>query len=301
MKKQEIFQMLVIAILSSVLVASCSKYTAKFQGKVVEKITGKPVSGAKIDAYTETNIAEEKPHTHLQGITDAQGIYILKGAIPSIEEKFKIRGYRIHASKEGYSHSYADAESPPENKTALVEDISILQLPPEESGYIRLFEEDKFVKLPLVPRIINRLGESRFEWQPTVVMLDTTGEIIPKVVLNGTMRFILYIPTRAVKKPSYGLKWEYPIARLEHGSKAQSIPPNKDRPTITMLFNGYYQRYISSDYWGINFTQSPNLFDLIPILEEASYKVLQYNGKLAPGVYCYMGNTNYIFEIVSHQ
>lgn len=317
MKPSAKFQMLVGILLNLLLVVSCSAQTAKFQGKVVETLTGKPVSGVEIAAVTETDILEEKPYAHLKSVTDEQGIYYLKGAIPSVKEKFDMRVYKIQAKKEGYLENYLEeVTSPPENKTTLAEDIKILRLPPEEGGYIRLMTEDKFIKLPFV---IGKSEEiqgfaAEIERPHAIILpLDTTRVVIPRIMLNANDKLILYMLKKEL--------WEWngtPFFKLEYGSKGQPIRVGNG--AITMPFDGCYQTYFSG--YGVIFGKSPNAFKNETILNEDPWAILTLNymtsiklpmqyghpdnvltKKLDSGIYCSWTKENkcYLFEIIRSQ
>lgn len=103
---------------------------SKAKGKVVDMITGQPLSNAIITASTKTNIEEDKKFEQKSAKSDANGDFLVKG----LSEKYT---YSFTATKEGYSIASKSHFSPPEKgQTKLFEEpFKIVKVPTKEGVY----------------------------------------------------------------------------------------------------------------------------------------------------------------------
>lgn len=125
----------VFFLLSIFLVSTaCSEQLGGAKGKVIDALSGLPISGAEVVATTETNIESEQRYKKIIIKTGKDGTYQIKG--------LRNKHYKIKVFKKDY-FSMDESVTIPEKSNLLMEDIVLFPIPLHLFTFSDLTAKDK--------------------------------------------------------------------------------------------------------------------------------------------------------------
>jgi len=150
MKNINYFNILIASFLL-IFQAACSNNLGGVEGKVINVLTGSPISDARIVATTTSNIKEEQRHLRITAKTNNNGVFKFKG----------LRGkhYNISIEQRGFSNGKNSVSIPAEHTYIFKESVKLCPLPPGPGFYTYT---DKFTKLQNRDSDLHKKGQWGF-------------------------------------------------------------------------------------------------------------------------------------------
>ncbi len=122
-------------IVFAISLSACADL-GKAKGTIVDVLTNKPVSGARIVATTSSDLESEQKHLKYSTVTDNDGNFVIKG----LRQKY----YSVRVTKNGYTSADFSVTIPKESAKLIKNPIKICPLPPGKGLFVYT---DKFIKL----------------------------------------------------------------------------------------------------------------------------------------------------------
>ncbi len=151
MKQNHYFNTLFIFAIF-MLQVGCSNNLGGVEGKVVNVLTGRPISDATIVATTASNIKEKQKHLRVSTKSNSNGEFKFKG--------LKGKRYRITISKNGFSAGDKSVSVPEEGTYVLDKTVQLCPIPPGGPGFYTY--TDKFIKLSSRNSQLHKKGQWGF-------------------------------------------------------------------------------------------------------------------------------------------
>ena len=119
-----------LLIITILFMFGCSD-GSKIKGKVEDKITGEPLSGVTISAFTKTDVEQDKGGAEINAQSQPNGEFIIKGLSPKDT-------YTIVANRDGYSEDKTTVQTSEEGLATTIESpFRLYELPPSEGVFVK--------------------------------------------------------------------------------------------------------------------------------------------------------------------